>query len=67
MAELEQIEERIRRLSREERAALRQWFIAFEAEAWDASIDDDVAAGILDVMGEQALQSHLDGRTRPLQ
>jgi hypothetical protein len=66
MAEIEQIEEQIRRLSREERAALRRWFMEFEAEAWDAAFEDDVAMGKLDAAADRALLSHRDGQSGAL-
>lgn len=66
MAPVEQIEEQIRHLSREDRAALRRWFIEFEAEAWNAAFEEDVAAGKLDAKADRAVRAHHDGQTSAL-
>ncbi len=50
------IEEAIRRLSRQDLAAFRAWFAAFDAEAWDRQFEEDVAAGRLDALADEALR-----------
>jgi len=66
MGKLERIEQQIKDLSEEELAQLREWFAAFDAEAWDRQFEADVHAGKLDALGEQALKAHAAGRTTKL-
>ena len=66
MGKLERIEQQIKDLSEEELAQLREWFAAFDAEAWDRQFEADVRAGKLDALGEQALKAHAAGRTTKL-
>jgi hypothetical protein len=44
VSSIDQIEEAVRRLSAEGRAAFRFWFAEFAAEEWDRQIEADVAA-----------------------
>ena len=48
MSAVQQIEEAVRRLSDEERAAFRAWFAEFDAAEWDRQFEFDVKAGRLD-------------------
>jgi hypothetical protein len=54
MSSINQIEEAVRRLSAEDRAAFRSWFAEFDAEEWDRQIEADVAAGRLDWLIDEA-------------
>jgi hypothetical protein len=45
---LKELESAMSKLSREEVAAFRKWFIEFDNEAWDKEIEEDVAAGRFD-------------------
>ena len=60
------IEEAIRQLSPEDLAALRAWFVAFDAEQWDQQFEEDVAAGRLDALGQEAIQDLREGRCTDL-
>ena len=51
---------------RREMAELREWFAAFDAEAWDRQFEADVRAGKLDALAEKALQAHASGTTTKL-
>ncbi|MBA2244560.1 MAG: hypothetical protein H0W11_06365 [Gemmatimonadetes bacterium] len=44
----------------------RAWFLEFDAEAWDRQFEQDVAAGRLDALADEALADLRAGRTRPL-
>ena len=55
MSEIEQIEERVQSLSREELAKFRAWFLEFDAKVWDEQIEADVNAGKLDELIDEAL------------
>jgi hypothetical protein len=63
MSKVESIERDIRKLSDEELSDLRQWFAAFDAEAWDRQFEDDVRAGRLDKQAEWALRDHSAGKS----
>jgi hypothetical protein len=63
MSRVESIERDIQKLSDDELADLRQWFAAFDAEAWDRQFEDDVRAGRLDKQAEWALRDHAAGKT----
>jgi hypothetical protein len=54
MSSIDQIEEAVRQLSTEERAAFRSWFAEFDAEEWDRQIEADVAAGRLNWLADEA-------------
>ena len=66
MTKVEAIEHQIRRLSPDEISALREWFAAFDAEAWDRQFESDVPAGKLDALAEKALKAHASGVTTKL-
>ena len=62
MSTLEQIEKAVRGLSPKDLAVFRAWFAALDAEAWDRQIEEDVAAGRLDALAEEALDDLRKGR-----
>lgn len=66
MKKLEEIELAISQLSAEELAAFRLWFAEFDAELWDQQIEEDVAAGKLDILAERARQHLREGRCTDL-
>lgn len=66
MGKVEKIEREIQDLSPEEMSELRDWFAAFDAEAWDRQFEADVRAGKLDALADQALKAHASGRTTKL-
>ena len=66
MSNVESIEGRIKELSPEELTAFREWFIQFDAEAWDRQFEVDVKAGKLDSLAERALRDHAAGRSTKL-
>ncbi len=65
MRKVEQLEQQIRELSREEFAELRDWVIAQDWELWDRQIAEDHAAGKLDSLIAEAVADYNTGRTRP--
>lgn len=54
------------RLSRSELTAFRDWFSSFDAVAWDRQFEEDVNAGRLDSLAEEALADLRSGRCRSL-
>ena len=66
MSTVAEIESAVSRLSREELAAFREWFQEFDAEAWDRQFAEDVQAGRLDALGQEALRDLREGRCTDL-
>jgi hypothetical protein len=48
MSSVQEIEDAVQRLSADERAAFRAWFVKFGGEEWDRQIEQDAQAGKLD-------------------
>lgn len=66
MRKVEEIEDQIQKLSREEFAELRDWFLEQDWKAWDAQIEADSNAGKLDKLVSQAQAEYKSGRARKL-
>jgi hypothetical protein len=66
MSTVHEIEQAIRALEPQDRAALRDWFDAYEAEIWDRKLEQDMAAGRLDRFAEEALRDLSEGRCTDL-
>lgn len=66
MTKVEKLEQDVRQLSREELAAFRDWFRRYDSDEWDLQIEEDVKAGRLDKLAEEAIAEHKDGRTREM-
>ncbi len=62
MGSVKEIEEAVLRLSAADLAAFREWFAELDAEAWDRQIEDDIAAGRLDALADEALEDLRAGR-----
>lgn len=58
MERVVKVEREVQEFSPEEIARFRQWFAAFDAEAWDRQFEADVRAGKLDALGDRALRDH---------
>jgi hypothetical protein len=66
MSSIQQIEQAIRQLSSEDLAAFRTWFIEFDASLWDGQLENDIAAGRLDKLADEALLDLREGRCTDL-
>jgi hypothetical protein len=66
MSTIEEIETAVTKLRAEDLSRFRAWFVEFDARAWDRQIEEDVAAGRLDALADEALADLRAGRTRPL-
>lgn len=66
MTKVERLEREVQKLSRAELAAFREWFQKYDSEQWDRQIEEDVRAGRLDKLAEEALAEHKAGRTKEL-
>ena len=56
MTRVEEIENAVAELPKEQLARFREWFAEFEARVWDREIEEDVAASRLDKLAEEALR-----------
>ncbi len=66
MSRVEDIENAVAELAKEELARFREWFAEFEARIWDRELEEDAAAGRLDDLAEEALRDHRSGETTEL-
>ena len=66
MTTMESLEQAIEQLSPAELARFRRWFSRFDADAWDAQIEADAAAGKLDALAEEALAEYRNGQAREI-
>jgi hypothetical protein len=62
MSTVDEIEQAIRNLGLQDLVVLRKWFAEFDAELWDRQLEQDVAAGRLDRLAEEALRDLREGR-----
>lgn len=62
---LSEIKRAISGLSREDLSHFQEWFLAFDAEAWDRQFEEDAAAGRLDALADEAVSHLAAGRTKP--
>lgn len=65
MSAIHQVESSVRELSETELAEFRKWFAEYDASAWDAQFERDVAAGRLDALADAALTDLQNGKCRP--
>jgi hypothetical protein len=63
---LQDIESAVAGLPPDELSKFRAWFVDFDAEAWDRQFEEDVRAGKLDALAEEALDDLRNGRTTEL-
>ena len=66
MSEIEQLEERIQKLSQGDLAKFRAWFVEYDARVWDAQIEADSKAGKLDKLINEGLTDYKAGKAREL-
>ena len=66
MSSVHEIETAVSKLSRQELLAFRDWFSQFDAAAWDKQFEEDVAAGHLDALADEAIRDLREGRCRDL-
>ncbi len=66
MSRVETIELQVKDLTDKELAEFREWFDAFDAEAWDRQFERDAASGRLDRLAATAIKEHKAGRSKKL-
>jgi hypothetical protein len=50
----------------DELAKFREWFQAFDADAWDRQFEHDAASGRLDRLAAKAIKEHRAGHSKKL-
>jgi hypothetical protein len=66
ISSVKDIEAAVSKLSREDLSSFRSWFVDFDAGAWDRQFEQDVRAGRLDGLAEEALRDLDEGRCTEL-
>jgi hypothetical protein len=66
MTKIDKLVHEIQKLSRDELASFRDWFQKFDSDTWDRKIEEDIQAGKLDALADEAMAAHRLGRTRKL-
>ena len=64
--DVQSIEKAIQSLPPSELAKFRRWFAEFDAIAWGAQLEADVAAGKLDLIAAEAIAEHQAGNAREI-
>jgi hypothetical protein len=62
MSTVREIQAAVSELSPEELSVFRAWFAEFDAKVWDQEFEQDVAAGRLAALAEEALHDLREGR-----
>jgi hypothetical protein len=63
MTKVEALEREVEKLSPEELASFRDWFVEYDWQAWDRQIERDSAEGRLDKFAAEALAEFERGET----
>lgn len=66
MARVEELASEVQQLNRVELAAFRDWFRKYDSDEWDKEIEEDVLAGRLDNLANEAIAEYKAGRTKEL-
>jgi hypothetical protein len=66
MSSVTEIESALRALPLKDARAVANWLQDYLDEQWDKQMDQDIAAGRLDKLAEQALEHYRAGRVKPL-
>jgi hypothetical protein len=66
MSELEELENRIRKLAPEDLAKFRAWFVEFDHVLWDRQIQADAKDGKLDKLVNEARADYKAGKARKI-
>jgi len=66
MAKVNELANEVRELNRDELAAFRDWFRKYDSDEWDKEIEEDILAGRLDKLANEAIAEHKAGRSKEL-
>ena len=62
MGKIEKLEAEVKALTPAEQAAFRDWYLAYEADRWDAQIAADAKVGKLDELAHRAVAGGAHGK-----
>ena len=63
---IQELESAVKQLPSQELTQFAAWFEEFQAQAWDRQIEQDILAGRLDALAEEANRDFEAGHCRPL-
>jgi hypothetical protein len=63
MPNVEGLKKEVQKLNRAELARFRDWFLEYDSDRWDVEMEEDVEAGKLDGLAEEALAEYRAGKT----
>jgi hypothetical protein len=66
MSTVQEIEQAIERLPREELFQLTDWLSSRFSDQWDRQIEEDISAGLLDSLAAEAVAEHRAGNSLPM-
>ncbi|CAN5855150.1 hypothetical protein BH11VER1_BH11VER1_19290 [soil metagenome] len=66
MSTVIEIEHAIQNLSRSDLTVFREWFLGFDAAAWDKQFEEDIKSGRLDSLADEAIRDLREGRCTDL-
>ena len=66
MTRVRKLENEVQQLNPDELAAFRAWFRQYDSDEWDREIEEDILAGRLDRLAEEAIAEHKAGRTKEI-
>lgn len=66
MSTVIEIENAVQKLSRNELTSFRDWFLGFDASAWDKQFEEDVSAERLNELADEAIRDLREGRCTDL-
>ena len=66
MTRIQIAEHEVKKLNRTSLAAFRNWFLKYDAAAWDDQLEKDIRAGKLAKFAREALRAHRSGQTKQL-
>jgi hypothetical protein len=66
MSEVEELEARISKLTRQDMARLRDWFLQLDNQLWDQQIAADFKAGKFNGLMDKARAELVEGKAREL-
>jgi hypothetical protein len=66
MSDIEQLEDKVLKLSPTDLARFRAWFLEFDTRVWDLQIEADLKAGKLDQLIVEGRIEFEQGKARPL-
>ncbi len=61
MTAIQELETAVQQLSEDDFVAFRNWFVEYDAQLWDRQFEDDVQAGRLDWLADEAREALREG------